>query len=323
MTEAPIVVGGPFHGTLEASLDGHAIDGLELESTAVWGLFRTRGDEPHIVQVMRRLSPVEAWPPRLVLQSNFGVSGMRRHRIELMAARSREAASHDTASGRRYAVEPNEGAQPLELSLEPGRVRWSEGQILEVAGSEVEPGLQWCVVPSSDGDGMRYASQIFRVEGWFEGIEVDGFVGVDQVHLAPGRQYYVDDPMTASRLSDAWCTWATAYDDGSVECGHVSFGVDGFGFAVRASDGSAHVATHVTGRVVTVSDGCAVEIAVDIDGEPWEFVADPRGLALEPLPGPVRQSEGWFRRVGEARRPIVWCATPEIPSEAQAPAAGR
>jgi hypothetical protein len=75
----------------------------------------------------------------------------------------------------------------------------------------------------------------------------------------------------------------------------------------------------VVGEVVSVHDGCPVQITFDIDGEAWEFEADARGLALEPLPGPVRQSEGWFRRVGETRQPLVWCATPEIPSESQAP----
>jgi hypothetical protein len=279
----------------------------------VWGLFRTRGGEPHIVQVMRRVSPVEAWPPRLVLQSNFGVAGMRRHRIELMAARSRDV----EAGGGRFTAEARDGAQPFELSICPDSARWAEGEILDVSGTEVLPGLQWCVVPDTEGDGMRFASRIFLVEGVFEGIEVDGFLGVDEIHLAPGRQHYVDDPLTASRLSDAWCTWATAYDDGSIEWGHVSFGTDGFGFALRASEGVAHVAERVVGEVVSVRDGCPVHITFDIDGEAWEFEADPRGLALEPLPGPVRQSEGWFRRVGETRQPVVWCATPEIPSEPQ------
>ena len=316
MTETPTVVGGPFDGTVVPSLGGHEIEGLELESTNVWGLFRTRGDEPHIVQVMRRLSQVEAWPPRLLLQSNFGVAGMRRHRIELMAARSRDVESCATGSGWRFTADALEGAQPFELSIEHGSARWAEGQILDVSGEEVTPGLQWCLVPDAGGEGMRYGSQIFKIEGTFEGIEVDGFLGVDQVHLAPGRQHYVDDPMTASQLSDAWCTWATAYDDGSIECGHVSFGAGGFGFALRASDRTAHVAERVTGEVVSVSDGCPMQISVDIDGEAWEFVADGRGLPIEPVPGPVRQAEGWFRRVGETRRPVVWCATPEIPNEA-------
>ena len=186
MTETPTVVGGPFDGTVVPSLGGHEIEGLELESTNVWGLFRTRGDEPHIVQVMRRLSQVEAWPPRLLLQSNFGVAGMRRHRIELMAARARDVESCATGSGWRFTADAHEGAQPFELSIEHGSARWAEGQILDVSGEEVTPGLQWCLVPDAGGEGMRYASQIFKIEGTFEGIEVDGFLGVDQVHLASG-----------------------------------------------------------------------------------------------------------------------------------------
>ena len=161
---------------------------------------------------------------------------------------------------------------------------------------------------------MWYRSRIFRATGAVDGVPVDGFVGCDEVHLAPGRQNYVDDPLTATHLSEAWCTWATAYDDGSVEAGHVAFGRDGFAFGLRSTDGVATVTTNVSGTVTHDAHGCPARIAFDVDGDRWEFVADARGFAAEPLPGPVRQAEGWCHRVGETRRPVVWCATPEVPA---------
>jgi hypothetical protein len=298
---------------LSPTLAGVAIDGLELESTYVWGLFRTRGDEPHIVQVVRRLSKASSWPPRLLLQSNFGATGMRRHYIELMSARSRDIEPATSDAGMRLVAAPLDGAQPFELTVN-GSLRWSEGQLLDVHGSQIDPGLQWCLVPGSDGDGMRFASRMFRVEGVFEETDVDGFVGVDQVHLAPGRENYVDDPMTASKLCQLTCKWATAYDDGSLECGYLWFGSDGVGCALRATDGDLQFADAVAGEVVSERDGFPVHVRCEIDGEAWQFVADDRGVPIEPLPGPVRQVEGWFRRVGETRQPVVWCATPEVPT---------
>ena len=180
----------------------------------------------------------------------------------------------------------------------------------EVAGSE-EAGAH--ALARGFADAFRRV-RVFQQDAYLlaEGTEVEGFMGVDEVHLPPGRQHFVDDPLS-SQLAQASCSWATVYDDGSVECGHVAFGADDFGFALRAADGEAHIATSVTGDVLAVQDGCPVRFTVDIDGEMWEYVADDRGLPTEPLPGPLRQSEGWFRRVGEERRPVVWFATPGIP----------
>lgn len=308
------IVAGAYDATSAPTIGGRLIEGLERESTYLWGLFRSRADDPDIYQSMRRLSSAPSWPARLLLQSNAGSAGLGRHRYERMAARTVDVVSRAVASNMVFRAEPIDGAEPFGLVVAGHDVRWAEGAILDVAGREVMPGLQWGLVRSDGGDGMRYASRIFLVEGVVDGVPVDGFVGVDEVHLAPGSENYVDDPLTASHLSHVWCTWATAYDDGTVEAGHVSFGRDGFGFGLRAGDGVAHVAEHVAGEVTTNDRGCPTHVAFELDGQPWEFVADPRGLPVVPLPGPVRQAEGWFRRVGETRRPLVWCATPEVPA---------
>jgi hypothetical protein len=239
---------------------------------------------------------------------------MRRHYIELMSARSRDIEAAATDPRVVMTAAALDGAQSFELAIDDRSLTWSEGQLLEVHGLQVTPGLQWCVVPGSNGDGMRFASRFFRVDGVFEDLDVDGFVGIDEVHLAPGREHHVDDPMTTSKLSVLTCRWATAYDDGSIECGYLWFGPEGEGCALRAADGELHIANAVAGEIVAERDGFPVQVRCDIDGVAWEFVADERGVPIEPLPGPVRQVEGWFRRVGEQRRPLVWCATPEVPN---------
>jgi hypothetical protein len=243
---------------------------------------------------MRRFSLPGSWPAGLLLQSNVGRDGIARHATDSESARS------------------DDSSLALHVDLTEGSLRWLEADLLDVSGDEVSPSLQWHL-PGEDG--ILYASRIFRVSGWVVGQEVDGFVGVDEVSLGTGRRNYVDDPITAGHLSHAWCTWATAYDDGSVEAGHVAFGRDGFWFGMRAADGVTHVAESVTGVVERDDRGVPKRIEFEIDGEPWEFFADPRGHPIEPLPGPVRQAEGWFRRVGETRTPVVWCATPEVPAE--------
>lgn len=305
---------GTLDGVLEATVDGVPVVGVVRESTYLWGVFRSHGEQPDIVSAMRRLSAGPAWPARVMLQSNLGAAGVRRHAMALTAVRSVDAVASGLPGAPRFAAAAVDDAEPFEFAITDGVVRWSEGAILDVSGTEVAPGLQWWLPSAAGRSGMRYASRIFRVEGQTDGVDVDGFVGCDEVHLAAGHQNYVDDPITADHLDEAWCTWATAYDDGSVEAGHAAFGPDGFGFGLRSTDGIASVTTAVNGSVTRGEHGCPVHIAFDVDGEAWEFVADDRGLPLEPLPGPVRQAEGWFRRVGETRRPVVWCATPEVPA---------
>ncbi len=301
----PMVVAGPYDGVLSDMLGGRAIEGLVRESTYLWAVLRSRGDRPDIYSAMRRLSDGPVWPARLLLQSNHDSPGIQRHSTASKAARSIDVVD--------WSAERSGDAEPFGLTLEPGSIRWSEGAILDLAGGEVEPGLQWWLPASPQHESMRYASRIFKVTGSCDGVDVDGFVGCDEVHLTPGRQNYIDDPITATHLSQAWCTWAAAYDDGTVEAGHAAFGRDGFGFGLRADGTSARTTTRVAGVAERNDLGCPIRVTFDIDGAPWEFTADRRGCPLEPLPGPVLQAEGWFRRVGETRRPTVWCATPEVP----------
>jgi hypothetical protein len=309
MQAAPLVIGGVLDSAT-------ASNGLELESTYLKGLFRTRGDDQHIVQVVRRLSVAESFPPRLLLQSNIGVGGMRRHRIELIAAHSRDVERTVGDSGMRFEADASEGAQSLQVTLDEAGLRWWEGEIFDVSGAEVLPALQWSIVPDDEPESaMRCATRVFAVSGNFEGVDVDGFVAIDEVCLAAGRQNHVDDPITAGNITDVWCAWANAYDDGTVEAGQAAFGANGLGFAVLASGGEARVAERVSGSVTSDDEGRPTHISFDIDGERWEFVADDRGLPIEPLPGPFRQAEGWFRRAGEQRRPLVWWATPEVPAD--------
>jgi len=310
------IIAGPYDGTLGAAVEGHVIDGLVEESTYLWGLFRSASSDPDVFQVMRRLSSEPAWPARLLLQTNTSADGMRPLQTARTAARSADARHPQATAGPGWIAGPTDDAEPLLFTVDGGHVHWLEGDILDLEGEEVTPGLQWCLLPTAEG--MRYASRIFRVAGHVDAVPVDGFVGMDVVHLQSGKRNYLDDPITAHRLSSAWCTWAAEWEDGQIEAGHASFGPNGFGFAVRADGRIAHVATNVTGTATTDDHGCPTHITFELQGpsgsEAWEFIADPRALPLEPLPGPVRQAEGLFRRVGDTRRPITWCATAEIPA---------
>jgi hypothetical protein len=311
---------GDFDGDRAAAFGAQPPDELVLESTYLWGTFRSRGADSDIWTALRRQCDGASWPARLLLQSNAGANGIRKYQPAVhtigQAARSVDAIEHGASACPAWHAPASEGAEPFDVAVSSTGIVWTEGALLALAGEEVTPGLQWRLPKGDDHEGMWYRSRIFQVAGTIDGVAVDGFVGYDEVHLPPGRQNYVDDPLTVSHLSEAWCTWATAYDDGSVEAGHVAFGRNGFGFGLRATGDAGSATTAVSGTVSRDDLGCPTHIAFDIDGDQWEFTADERGMPAQPLPGPVRQAEGWFRRVGEHRRPVVWCATPEVPAVA-------
>lgn len=315
MTESGVNVNvGAFDGDRAGVFGSQAAEQLVHESTYLWGMLRSRGVDPDIWTALRRMSVGASWPARLLLQTNAGADGLHKHQPALQATRSVDATECGALAQPAWHAPASEGTQPFEFAISPAGVAWAEGALLDLAGVEVTPGLQWQVAADDDHEGMWYRSRIFQVAGMIDGVAVDGFVGCDEVHLAPGRQNYIDDPLTMTHLSGAWCTWATAYHDGSVEAGHAAFGRNGFGFGLRAADGAVSATTAVSGTVIRDDRGCPTHISFTIDGEEWEFDSDERGMPEQALPGPVRQAEGWFRRVGESRRPVVWCATPEIPA---------
>jgi hypothetical protein len=124
-----------------------------------------------------------------------------------------------------------------------------------------------------------------------------------------GRLYVANDPLPAVGYR-LWYSWATSWDDGTTEFGHFVGNGDAFSVAIIANaDGDVRVAHDVGITVERASDGYWYDrIALDVDGEAWEIVADPRGRMedLGPIPNP--QQEGLVRRVGETRTPRTWMA---------------
>ena len=303
------VIAGAHDGNPLRLLSDEAIFGLTRDSTYLFGMLRDA--DGRLWSVMRRRASAPSWPNRLWVRSSFGPAGLDRHDLpQRSATAARVMAAADRGSARFYADAADED-EPMTCTVGPDRVEWAEGSILQLSGSDVSQGLQW-YLPDVDGS-MLYASRLFAVDGHLLATPVRGIVGLEDVFLDPGRSNYVDDPITRHRLSTAWCSWATCYDDGTAESGHVAFGPGRFGFGMRSSaDGALDIGAKVQGEV-TLEDVAPVHATFEIDGQQWEFVVDPYGRCA-PLGGPVRQAEGLFQRVGESRRPIVWSASLEVPA---------
>ncbi|MDO8389525.1 MAG: hypothetical protein Q7V57_03475 [Actinomycetota bacterium] len=303
------VVGGAHDHDPSALLSGAPVLGLRRESTYLFASLRDA--DGRMYSAMRRQSDPAGWPNRLLTRSSLATGAIDRHDLPVRTAASAAISSTLRADEAVFSAPSSEGSEPFECTVTNTALRWSEGAALHLAGHDVSQGLQW-YLPDAAGS-MLYVSRLFHVEGTFHGTPVEGIAGVDQVFLEPGRANYVDDPLTARHLSLAWTTWANVYDDGTSESGHAAFGPGRFGFAVRSTNaGDVHVAQHVSGSLSLVG-GSPDHATFEIDGAEWEYIVDDLGHC-PPLGGPVLQSEGCLRRVGDTRTPLAWSASLEVPA---------
>jgi len=302
-------VGGAHDHSVAALLDDRPVLGLRRESTYLFANLRDSSGQ--VYSAMRRRSDPPGWPNRLLTRSSVATGVIDRHDLPVRTAASAAISATLDDGAAVFSVPSTADAESFECRVSGDDLHWSEGAALSVGGSDVSQGLQW-YLPDTAGS-MLYVSRLFRVEGTFHDTPVRGIAGVDQVFLGPGRVNYVDDPLTERHLSLAWSTWANVYDDGTSESGHVAFGPGRFGFAVRStSAGEVHVAQHVSGSLSLVG-GSPDHATFEIDGAVWEYIVDERGHCA-PLGGPVLQSEGCLRRVGDTRTPVAWSASLEVPA---------
>jgi hypothetical protein len=303
------VLGGAHDHSAAALVSTDPVFGLHRESTYFHATLRDADGQ--LYSAMRRLADPPGWPARLLTRSSLATGLVDRHDLPVRTAASAAVSAELHGHTVVYSAPAGDSAVVFECKVGRDSLRWSEGAALTLSGHDVSQGLQW-YLPDSAGS-MLYVSRLFDVHGTFHGAPVQGIAGVDQVFLEPGRQNYVDDPLTERHLSMAWCTWANRYDDGTSESGHVAFGPGRFGFAVRStSTGEVQVAAAVSGSLEVVG-GSPDHARFEIDGGVWEYRVDDRGRCT-PFGGPVLQSEGCLRRVGDTRTPVAWSASLEVPA---------
>ncbi|HEX3287129.1 MAG TPA: hypothetical protein VHT50_21345 [Mycobacterium sp.] len=292
--------------------------GLVPEGIYVYGTFRTSNGAMHTparrlpfgvdkgdagVQGDQRLSmgrrlAVQTTNDSPDGQQHFDVPTMRASAsgADLTVERTSEAVVYRAAGDRSMLVE-----------VSPTKLHWNEEGTLDLRGELVGSGLHW-YLPGRDL-GMYYTSQIYEVSGSIYGEQVTGFVPFDPVYMVEGASLYAEkDILEGEQLCLSWYTWGTRWDDGTVEVGHTLAGHDQFGLCI-ATD--AEGITIQTNRVDAAFEWASDEYHVarvefDVDGEQWEFIADPHGTQPDMGAIPNPQQEGLMQRVGETRSPLHW-----------------
>lgn len=221
-------------------------------------------------------------------------------------------------------IEGSEGAgRPgFDVKLGYDDFSWTEKGVLSFSGKRFAPGSHIYVPwreeePNGTPGGCYYTSVCYLAEGEIFGERAKGFFIVDQDYLVPGLEWNDDRNLIWSQLQLAWVVFATEWDDGTIEWGHISAGFDKFKFGSVYSNKSPVV---VETRNVSLStdwggpDGYAKRLKYDFDGgeQKWEFVtaADGKFSDLH-YPQNWHGACGIVRRVGERRKPVRWFAWQE------------
>ncbi|MFE9322561.1 hypothetical protein ACIHDR_24115 [Nocardia sp. NPDC052278] len=167
---------------------------------------------------------------------------------------------------------PEEG---LDFRLRPDSLTWREGNILELDGRLVGPGIQ--IASTDNEEPFFYTSELYRVGGKVLDEEVNGFVFLDHGYWPHGADWKEFRIFNDTQLS--WSAFATEFADGSVEWGQVAIGREGFNFVAVANEkGPVAMESHTRGGFDPDPDDWAQRIGYQTgDGRTWVFELEPGG----------------------------------------------
>lgn len=278
--------------------------GLALQAIYAYGAFRD--EDGNLYGLIRKfVGPLTAGLGLMTVQDG----GLRVDKSSFRSARG-ASTRRITADAHTYTGQQMPGDEPFEVRVTDGDLSWSEGDLMSIGGSLGAPGIQ-IYIPSSE-ESAFYASQLYPAEGTILGRPVRGFALFDQSYMPPGVDW--KDSKVFNDLEYSWGSFATEYDDGSLEWGHLCLGRRGFSFGIVAdANGVVVSSTDVNGGVDFDADGWGARILLTVGGEDWEWTADADGRLADfsaARPGYFAQT-GWARRVGETRVPTRWFAWQE------------
>ncbi|MFL6879520.1 hypothetical protein ACJ6YJ_32290 [Pseudomonas marginalis] len=306
--------------------------GLYPSATFLYGCMRT--DDGEMFEICRRVShhgegvatgiatddSALSKPPAVLLVMSTEVDGEQlRFDLNSMQLQATTDDCEISLEGKDAVWKSAAGAsgRPFRITFNESSCSWHEEGLFSLSGPILKPGLHW-YLPGRDY-GTYYVSQIFELKGEIKGRPCEGMIAFDQTYMGQGGNLYKNKDLVMEHQGhNVWYTWSTRYEDGSYECGHFMLGNGPLGFAVF-TDGEQVVATRDITGFVTPREGSPFAERIDfvIDGEKWEFTPDPRGAMPDMMRKhpPTPQQEGFMRRVGETRKPIVWFAWGETEEE--------
>ena len=176
---------------------------------------------------------------------------------------------------------------------------WSDGDVLEVSGTQIAPAIQW-FDSWPDGGGCFSATAKYRSKGQFLGRHVEGFIG-HEIHYMPPDVNWMDSPYGRGR-EICWQQVANEYDDGSIEQATFAVGADGWGFAlIHDEDGTFYSSTDVTADAEVLDNGYPARVTYRFEDQAWTWRLDQQGQRARTIPSAPLGADGTCTREQEAR----------------------
>lgn len=310
--------------TLSATefLDDTPQMGLGREATYCWGTCRNAAGELFI-HARRMAGPAgtagggasggtgvqRSMSDRFLLQSTLDGALHPRLRREGALTAATDTVLRHIEDGRAAFAIPAEGDRgAMRLIAGDDVVSYAEGDILELSGDRIGPGLHW-YLPYGPA-ALYYTSATWTVAGSILGEPVEGFLFLEEAFMPEGGRLYMHHDPLGHVGYQLWYSWASRWDDGTTEFGHFLANDGAFSVGLIANaEGSVQVARSVDAHVYRDDSGYWFErISLDVDGESWEILADEQGRMADLGPIPNPQQEALVRRVGEQRTPVMWMA---------------
>ncbi|MGE0384101.1 MAG: hypothetical protein AB7Q97_05175 [Gammaproteobacteria bacterium] len=292
------VVLGPFAPDVRRMHPAYSPHGLVLDAGWIYAQFRD--SDANIYTCLRKVAGY--WTGGLSIFTNAGADQLKFHPrgTETHAGALQVDAGDDRIawSSGMFQSDPRKRFHYAQTGT---GCEWQEGDFLSIRARLLQPGMQWF---DTHADGGLYGLHVHQAEGEILGRPVKGWFGYDFIYHPPHRPWEVGP--YPNRLEVAYHTLANEYDDGSIECGMLCYGLEGWTFAIL-SDGTrlTHCARDVDVRIVRRPDGFPEEVLYSFDGVEYHWHADPRGRLVDftsAYGGAYRGSEGHCQRVGDRRR---------------------
>ena len=192
--------------------------------------------------------------------------------------------------------------QPLSLELEGDKLLWSEGDLLQLEGSLIGPGVQF-YAPMRD-EPLFYTTHAYWVNGTAFGQDVTGFVGFDHGYWQHGREW--KEYRVYQDLEIAWQVFGNQFDDGTVE----------WGLLMKSKQGLACGVVHEGDTLIAMADDVPATFTIDsedfidtarftVGDKQWEFTARESGKMKDfnrARWAGYKSQSGVTRRVGDKRK---------------------
>ena len=197
---------------------------------------------------------------------------------------------------------------------------WEDSGQMSLRGRRIGPGVQ-TYVPSRrgrQGTGVCHTGTFYEGEGTVLGEPVSGIMIIEHVFTEPGE--VLSDSSIRRRFAGGWNGFATVFQDGSHQHGHITYGAGPFRFA-NIMDGDRHIACAIDSiETETGPDGLGKRVEYRLaNGEIWEFITTTTLMDMlkqaRALGSDAQLHKGYVQRVGETRKRRTWYSIQEWVAE--------